>query len=614
MSTVDMQPTSRINEEEARNPANGQPEEESFKSLFEASLREQPVLLRGQIIKGVVVSAGMDSVTVDIGAKAEGSLPASEFAAMGVAVPAVGDDVEVLVKAFGEGGASSISALEAHRHKLWAGVEQALQDGSLISATIDSEVKGGYRVTLGGLAAFMPRSEADINPHTVAEELLGQGCEVAILKAERKQENIVVSRKQPLARKVEERRQAFFAQAVIGDKVCGKVKRLTDFGAFVDIGGVDALLHVSDIAWRRLAHPGEMLAAGQQITAEITKLNPEAGKVSISMRALQADPWEHVREKYEPGMRLTGTVRRLLDYGAMVELEPGVEGMIHCSEMSWTQKEVNPSSVLAEGDVVDVAVLNVDTERRRIALSLKEVMENPWQAWLSAHPVGSRVKGLVRNKTDFGMFVGLGTKLDGLVHIGEMSWDRPGEEAIGEYRKGQEIECVVRGVDVERQRISLSIKRLAEDPLSLFLDGAGRGMKVSGKVVEVKPSAVIVSLAEGVDAVLPLRETLRDEAAPKVGDSIEAKVIETDKRRRKVVLSIRQLQRDEERDAIHQYRQDVASQGSPSALALELQRTLLVQAGKNDAAGKRSGKKAASNKAAKPGAKKHSRINRVKST
>ena len=296
------------------------------------------------------------------------------------------------------------------------------------------------------------------------------------------------------------------------------------------------------------------------------------------MRTLQADPWQDVSKKYEPGMRLTGTVRRLLEYGAMVELEPGIEGMIHRSEMSWTRKDVKPSSVLAEGDVVDVAVLGVDSEKRRIALSLKEVMENPWLAWLSEHPVGSKFKGPVKSKTDFGLFVGLDAGLDGLVHIGALSWDHPGEDVIGEYKKGQEVECIVLGVDVERQRISLGIKQLAEDPLSVFLSGTGRGTKVSGEVVEVKQSAIIVSLGEGVQAVLPMREVPRDGVDPKVGDKVEAKVIEVDKRRRKVVLSMQQLQRDEERDAMRSYKKETASQSAPSALALELQRMLLAQA------------------------------------
>ncbi len=577
MIMADMQSTSPVSEDDMQHSGAEQPEEENFKQMLEASLREQPVLSRGQVVKGMVVSVGGDAVTIDVGAKAEGSINISEFETMGVDVPKSGDEIDVLVQSLG-GGGLKVSALAAHRHTLWAGIEQALQENATIPANVVAEVKGGYRVDLGGLTAFMPKSEADISPRTSAETLLGQRCDVAILKLERKPENIVVSRKQPMAQESQEKRQAFFEKASVGDKVSGEVKRLADFGAFVDVGGVDALLHVSDIAWRRLTHPQEMLAVGQEVTAEITKLDAETGKVALSMRALQPDPWQDVSEKYEPGMRLTGTVRRLLDYGAMVELEPGIEGMIHRSELSWTRKDAKPSSVLAEADVVDVAVLGVDPKKRRIALSLKEVMENPWHAWLSAHPVGSRVKGPIKSKTDFGLFVGLDADLDGLVHIGALSWEQKGEEVLGEYKKGQEVECVVLGVEAERQRISLGIKQLAENPFSVFLAGARRGTKVSGEVVEVKQSAVIVSLGEKVQAVLPRREMPRDEPEPKVGDKIEAKVIEVDKRRRKVVLSTQQLHRDEEREAMRSYKKETASQSTPSALALELQRMLLAQA------------------------------------
>ena len=598
MTTADKQLTPHVSEDDMQHSGAEQPEEESFKKMLEESLREQPVLQRGQVVKVMVVSVGSDSVTIDVGTKAEGSIAISEFETMGVDTPKSGDEIDVLVESPGGGDGLKVSALAAHRHILLAGIEQAFTDGLTVSAKIIAEIKGGYRVDLGGMTAFMPKSEADISPKISAEALLGQRCDVAILKFERKPENVVVSRKQPLAQANEKKRMAFFEKVSVGDKVDGEVKRLADFGAFVDIGGVDALLHVSDIAWRRLAHPQEMLSIGQKVTAEITKLDAEKGKVAISMRSLQADPWQDASKKYESGMRLTGTVRRLFEYGAMVELEPGIEGMIHRSEMSWTRKDVKPSSVLAEGDVVDVAVLNVDSEKRRIALSLKEVMENPWLAWLSEHPVGSKFKGPVKSKTDFGLFVGLDAGLDGLVHIGALSWDHPGEDVIGEYKKGQEVECIVLGVDVERQRISLGIKQLAEDPLSIFLSGTGRGTKVSGEVVEVKQSAMIVSLGEGVQAVLPMREVPRDGVDPKVGDKIEAKVTEVDKRRRKVVLSMQQLQRDEERDAMRSYKKETASQPTPSALALELQRMLLAQTD-NKKAAKAKPAKAKAVKAAK---------------
>ncbi|PIP01578.1 MAG: 30S ribosomal protein S1, partial [Zetaproteobacteria bacterium CG23_combo_of_CG06-09_8_20_14_all_54_7] len=361
----------------------------------------------------------------------------------------------------------------------------------------------------------------------------------------------------------------------VGDKLSGVVKRLADFGAFVDLGGVDALLHVSDVSWRRIKHPSEMLSVGQGVSVEIVKLNAETGKVSVSMKTLQSDPWDNVEATYEPGMGLTGTVRRLLDFGAVVELEPGIEGMIHRSELSWTKRDVNPASVLAEGDVVDVAVLEVDASSRRIRLSLKAVSENPWQQWMADHPIGSHVSGKIKNVTDFGFFVHVAEGMDGLVHMENISWEQPGAEALAAYHKGQEVECVVLGVDVEKQRIALGIKQLSDDPFELFLAGMKRGSSVNGTVVDVKPAGVMVELAEGVQAFMPMREVPRDHGELKVGSEVEAKIVEVNNKRRQVTLSIRQHLVQEEREAMRNYsRQNAADDSAPSALALELQRKL----------------------------------------
>ncbi|HKJ84137.1 MAG TPA: 30S ribosomal protein S1 [Mariprofundaceae bacterium] len=552
-----------------------QAQDEAFRQMIEESLREQPVLQRGQTVQGTVVGQDNDAVIVDVGSKGEGMVPKDEFKTLGVEVPAVGEQVDVLVQALGGRAGLKLSVLAARRVGAWEKVEQAVDGDETLEATVLAEVKGGFKVSLDGLMAFMPRSEADPDPRYPAESLIGQTCQVAMLSARRKPENVVVSRKQPLEVVRKQQQQEFFSSINVGDKVNGEVKRLTDFGAFVDVGGIDALLHISDIAWQRIKHPSEMLSVGQHITAEVIKMNEETGKVSLSMRVLQSDPWEGVAEKYVNGMRLTGTVRRVLDFGAMIELEPGVEGMIHRSEMSWTRRDVNPADVLNEGDVVDVMVLDVDTERRRIALSLKAVTENPWQAWLSRHPVGSKIPGSVRNITEFGMFVGLDEELDGLVHIGNLSWTRPGEEVLKEYQKGQEVECVVLGVEVDRQRISLGIKQLDEDPFDVFLAGAGRGSHVHGKVTEVKSGAVIVELAEGIEAVLPLREVPREHTGFNVGDEVEAKIIDVNRKRRQVGLSVRQLLRAEENEAVRSYLEEARSDTKPSALALELQRKLL---------------------------------------
>jgi len=558
---------SQVNEHDAA-------EGDSFAELFEASLNEQPVVEPDRMVSGTVVGRDVDSLLVDVGAKVEGAVPLSEFSEPGkFEMPEIGEKVQVVIKSSGRGGLK-LSMREALQKAVWKSVEEALKTKSTIKGEIVSEIKGGYQVDLGGVRAFLPKSEADVNPRHQVSALIGTPCEMAIISANYKQENIVVSRRQPQQALLDEKRRIFFDRVSIGDRVSGVVKRLTDFGAFVEVNGVDTLLHVSDISWRRLQHPDEALSVGQMVVAEIVKLDPDSGKVSLSMRVLQADPWKKVTSKYEVGMRLTGTVRRLLDYGAMVELEPGVEGMIHRSQMSWTRKEVRPTAVLAEGDVVDVAVLEILQEKRRIALSLKAVMENPWQAWLAKYPIGIKVTGKVRNITDFGLFVGLNDELDGLVHIGNLSWDRPGSELLDEYQKGQEVTCVVLGGDIERQRISLGIKQLTVDPFDIFLKGAGRGACVHGTVTGLKSGEAIVEISKGVQAVLSLREVPHEHDEIKIGTELDAKIIEVDRSRRKVKLSINLLIRDEERDAIRSYSRSMRKDPAPSALALELKRKL----------------------------------------
>ncbi|MDQ6954526.1 MAG: 30S ribosomal protein S1 [Mariprofundaceae bacterium] len=549
------------------------PEEDNFKAMFEASLKEEHSLKKGESIRGVVVAISDENVIMDIGTKNEGIIPIAEFTSLAVAIPTVGSDIEAIVVS--AGGSVRLSVLEEKRSELWAMVDTAITEGKTVRAKIISEVKGGFRVDLGGLQAFMPRSEVDTHAGMGADQLLDNTYDVSVLEATQQPSNIVVSRKQPLAIVAEAKRADFFASVHLGDKITGEVKRLADFGAFVDLGGIDALLHVSDMAWRRINHPSEMLSIGQSITAEVVKLNTETGKISISTKNLQQDPWEHVTATYDMDMRLTGTVRKLLDFGAVVELEAGVEGLIHRSEMSWTRQDVKPTEILAEGDVVDVAVLEVNADQRRIRLSLKEVAENPWQAWMTEHPEGSRVTGKIRNITDFGFFVGLADGLDGLVHIGNLSWTEAGEEVIQSYSKGQDIKCVVLGVDVAKQRIGLGIKQLSDDPFEVFISGVKRGASIKGKVTEIVSGAVWVELAEGVRARLALREVPKDHDTLKEGDEIEAKVIDVNRRRRQVDLSIRQFLNDEEREAVRQYSQSLVSKEEPSALALELQRKLL---------------------------------------
>ncbi len=549
-------------------------EEESFKDLFEASLKEQPVVKRGEMIKGMVVSVNADSVTMDVGEKGEGTIPVAEFTQAGIDLPVVGDEIDAMVQSAGGGSGVTLSVLAAKQREAWAVIEAAAESGEAIDALVIAEVKGGFRVNLSGLNAFMPRSEADTDMHVSAELLVGKPCKVAVLEARRRPENIVVSRKKPMSAERDIERAQFFESRAVGDKVSGEVKRMADFGAFVDLGGVDALLHVSDISWRRIKHPSEMLSLGQTVTVEIVKMNAETGKISASMKALQSDPWENVANNYEAGMRLTGTIRRLLEFGAVVEIEPGIEGMIHRSELSWTKNDVKPASVLSEGDVVDVAVLEVDADARRIRLSLKAVSDNPWQSWLADHPISSHITGKIKNVTDFGFFVPVLEGMDGLVHMENLSWEQKGSDALAEYSKGQEVECVVLGVDAEKQRISLGIKQLSGDPFELFMSSIKRGDSVNGKVAELNQGGAVIDLAEGVQAFLPRREVPREHAELKVGDAVEAKIIEVNHKRRQVDLSIRQQLRDEERDAMRSYSKQAAEESVPSALALQLQRML----------------------------------------
>ncbi|OIO67069.1 MAG: 30S ribosomal protein S1 [Zetaproteobacteria bacterium CG1_02_53_45] len=549
-------------------------EEESFKQLFEASLKEQPVVKRGEMLKCMVVSVNADTVTIDVGAKVEGTIPVAEFTQAGMDLPVVGEEIDAMVQSAGGGSGVVFSVLAAKQRESWALVEAAAESGEAIDAVVTAEVKGGFRVNLAGLNAFMPRSEADTDMHVSADQLVGKPCKVAVLEARRRPENVVVSRKKPMSAERDGLRTQFFVSHAVGDKVSGEIKRMADFGAFVDLGGVDALLHVSDISWRRIKHPSEMLSLGQHVTVEIVKMNAETGKVSASMKALQSDPWENVAVNYEAGMRLTGIVRRLLEFGAVVEIEPGIEGMIHRSELSWTKNDVKPASVLAEGDVVDVAVLEVEAEARRIRLSLKAVSDNPWQAWLANHPISSHITGKIKNVTDFGFFVPVSEGMDGLVHMENLSWDLKGADALAQYSKGQEVECVVLGVDGEKQRIALGIKQLSGDPFELFMSSIKRGDSVNGKVAELNQGGAVIDLAEGVQAFLPRREVPREHPELKVGDDVEAKIVEVNHKRRQVDLSIRQQLRDEERDAMRSYSKQASAEAAPSALALQLQRML----------------------------------------
>ncbi|MDQ6951607.1 MAG: S1 RNA-binding domain-containing protein [Mariprofundales bacterium] len=550
-------------------------EEEDFKTLFEASFKGSAPLDEGQLTNGVVVGIEGDCVIIDIGAKGEGEVAITEFARAGMSGPVLEQEVEVMVVAIGGRDGVKLSVLEAQKRHHWKVIEASLADGTPLDAHVVSEVKGGFRLTVGGVSAFMPRSEADVRRHLQPELLVGTDCKVVVLDASRKPENVVVSRRRPLEAVVAAERQLFLEQHHVGDKVSGVVRRLVDYGAFVDLGGVDALLHISDMAWRRLVHPSDVLTMGQTIHVEITALDVEKGKVAVSMKTLLEDPWLHAAGFYSEGMRVTGTVLRVLDFGVVVELEPGIDGLIHNSEMSWSKRDVKPASVLSAGDVVDLSVLEVDSEKRRIRLSLKEVLENPWQVWMGEHPVGSKVLGKVKNITDFGFFVGLTKEMDGLVHVGNLTWQGESEVALSEYKKGQDVECIVLGVDVGQQRISLGIKQLQDDPLTLFLAESKKGGQVKARVVEAAGWGYVLELENGIRARLSKRELPKDNESLEVGAEVEAKVVGVNHKKREVDLSVQQMLRDEERDAMRHYRKGLAAAPALSALALELQKKML---------------------------------------
>ncbi|RME80893.1 MAG: S1 RNA-binding domain-containing protein, partial [Zetaproteobacteria bacterium] len=510
-----------------------------------------------------------------LGAKAEVPVPIQEWQEAGLALPRVGDEVEAVVVGFGGEAGVRVSVVAAKREEAWEAVEASLTGGEPVIAELIGPQKGGFSVRIGPLVAFMPWSESALHPRrNVEEELRAGPFAVKVLSARRRpRPDIVVSRKAVQAEQQEQARQAFFAETKVGDVVEGVVRRMTDFGAFVELReGVDALLHVSEIAWRRLGHPREALKVGQKVRVKVLELDPEAGRIAVSLRALEPDPWADVPARYQPGMRLAARVLKTFERGVLVEIEPGVEGWIPAEELSWTRKRVRPSEIVAEGELVDAVVLEVRPEERRMLLSYKGARPNPWEVWLSEHPVGSRVKGPVVSKTDFGVFVRVGEELDGLVHMSDLSWTEEPEAALARVQVGDELECVVLGVDVARGRIQLGVKQLEEDPLEVFLKGAQKGGTVRGVVRAVDEAGAQVELAPGVVAFLPRREIPKGRELAE-GEELEARLIEADRRRRRVVISVRQHERMQEREALRRLSRE--GEGAlPNPLAEQLKRLL----------------------------------------
>ncbi|SWB16421.1 30S ribosomal protein S1 [Klebsiella pneumoniae] len=529
---------------------------ESFAQLFEESLKEIETR-PGSIVRGVVVAIDKDVVLVDAGLKSESAIPAEQFKnAQGELEIQVGDEVDVALDAVEDGfGETLLSREKAKRHEAWITLEKAYEDAETVTGVINGKVKGGFTVELNGIRAFLPGSLVDVRPVRDTLHLEGKELEFKVIKLDQKRNNVVVSRRAVIESENSAERDQLLENLQEGMEVKGIVKNLTDYGAFVDLGGVDGLLHITDMAWKRVKHPSEIVNVGDEITVKVLKFDRERTRVSLGLKQLGEDPWVAIAKRYPEGTKLTGRVTNLTDYGCFVEIEEGVEGLVHVSEMDWTNKNIHPSKVVNVGDVVEVMVLDIDEERRRISLGLKQCKSNPWQQFAETHNKGERVEGKIKSITDFGIFIGLDGGIDGLVHLSDISWNVAGEEAVREYKKGDEIAAVVLQVDAERERISLGVKQLAEDPFNNYVALNKKGAIVVGKVTAVDAKGATVELADGVEGYLRASEASRDRVEDatlvlSVGDEVEAKFTGVDRKNRVVSLSVRAKDEAEEKDAI----------------------------------------------------------------
>jgi len=542
--------------------ATAAPSREDFARLIEESFGDGH-LQEGSVVKGIVVAIEKDVAVIDVGLKTEGRVALREFAGPGRAADIkIGDTVEVYLERVENAlGEAVLSRDKARREESWGKLEKAFQNNEKVQGFIFNQVKGGFTVDLDGAVAFLPRSQVDIRPIRDVSPLMNQPQPFQILKMDRRRGNIVVSRRTVLEETRAEQRQELVQNLEEGQVIDGVVKNITDYGAFVDLGGIDGLLHVTDIAWRRVNHPSEVLNIGQQVKVKIIKINHETHRISLGMKQLLEDPWQGIEAKYPIGARFKGRVTNITDYGAFVELEPGIEGLIHVSEMSWTKKNVHPGKIVSTSQEVEVQVLEVDPVKRRISLGLKQTMRNPWEVFSEKHPAGSVVEGEVKNKTEFGLFLGLDGDVDGMVHLSDLDWKRPGEQVIEEYKKGDKVKAQVLDVDIEKERISLGIKQLA-DTSAAGGEGAGdikKGSVVTCEVTEVKEGGIDVRIVGTDFATFIKRSELardRSEQRPDrfaVGQKVDARVIQFDRRARKVSVSIKALEVAEEKEAIAQY-------------------------------------------------------------
>ncbi|MGB7079017.1 MAG: 30S ribosomal protein S1 [Xanthobacteraceae bacterium] len=551
----------------AAQAASGTATREDFAKLIDESFGDGH-LQEGAVVKGTVVGIERDLAVIDVGLKTEGRVALREFAGPGRNNEIkIGDTVEVYLERIENAlGEAVLSRDKARREESWGKLEKAFQNNEKVQGVIFNQVKGGFTVDLDGAVAFLPRSQVDIRPIRDVSPLMNNQQPFQILKMDRRRGNIVVSRRTVLEETRAEQRQELVQNLEEGQVIEGVVKNITDYGAFVDLGGIDGLLHVTDIAWRRVNHPSEVLNIGQQVKVKIIKINHETHRISLGMKQLLDDPWQGIEAKYPVAAKFKGRVTNITDYGAFVELEPGIEGLIHVSEMSWTKKNVHPGKIVSTSQEVEVQVLEVDPVKRRISLGLKQTMRNPWEVFVEKYPAGSEVEGEVKNKTEFGLFLGLDGDVDGMVHLSDLDWKRPGEQVIEEYKKGDKVKAQVLDVDVEKERISLGIKQLSEGAAAASGDAAAaaagelkKGVVVTGEVIDVKEGGIDVKIV-GTEytSFIKRAELARDRSEQRpdrfaVGQKVDARVTQFDRRTRRVTVSIKALEVAEEKEAIAQY-------------------------------------------------------------
>ncbi|HEY3700132.1 MAG TPA: 30S ribosomal protein S1 [Spongiibacteraceae bacterium] len=545
---------------------------ESFAELFEESLKTIE-MHPGAIVTGVVIDIDDDWVTVHAGLKSEGVIPRIQFEnERGELKLQIGDEVQVALEAVEDGwGETRLSREKAKRAEAWKDLEKACEQEAVVKGVINGKVKGGFTVDINTIRAFLPGSLVDVRPVRDTLHLEGKELEFKVIKLDQKRNNVVVSRRAVLEQANSAEREQLLGALQEGMAVKGVVKNLTDYGAFVDLGGVDGLLHITDMAWKRIKHPSEIVNVGDEIEVKILKFDRERNRVSLGLKQLGADPWVEITRRYPEGTRVKAKVTNLTDYGCFAELQEGVEGLVHVSEMDWTNKNIHPSKVVQVGDEVEVMVLDIDEERRRISLGIKQCQENPWDAFGRQYAKGDKISGAIKSITDFGIFIGLEGNIDGLVHLSDISWNETGEEAVRRFKKGDVIETVILSIDPERERISLGVKQMEQDPFTSFVGTNDKGSIVNGTVKEVDAKAAIITLAPEIEGVLKASEISRDKVedarnAVKVGDSIEVKIISVDRKNRVIGLSVKAKDIEDEKEAVRAHREQETEQSAPATI------------------------------------------------